>query len=84
MQGYVNQSIPAHPQLRRADRLMEERGDQRVQVQRQLADYLATINLSAAPEWTYMLKTLPHPTGRGTHVIITEYDLPRETIEPHE
>jgi streptogramin lyase len=84
MQGYVNQSIPAHPQLRRAERLMEERGDQRVQVQRQLADYLATINLSAAPQWTYMLKTLPRPTGRGTHVIITEYDLPRETIEPHD
>ena len=84
MQGYVNQSIPAHPQLRRADRLMEERGDQRVQVQRQLADYLATINLRAAPEWTYTLKTLPRPTGRGTRVIITEYDLPRETIEPHD
>ena len=63
MQGYVNQSIPAHPQLRRADRLMEERGDQRVQVQRQLADYLATINLGAAPEWIYTLKTLPRPTG---------------------
>src|SRR5260370_5954576 len=30
MQGYVNQSIPAHPQLRRAEPLMEERGDQRV------------------------------------------------------
>src|SRR5882672_3307529 len=29
MQGYVNQSIPQHPQLRRAERLMEERGDQR-------------------------------------------------------
>ena len=39
MQGYVNQSIPAHPQLRRAERLMEERGDQRVQVHRNLAEY---------------------------------------------
>ena len=27
MQGYVNQSIPQHPQLRRGERLMEERGD---------------------------------------------------------
>jgi hypothetical protein len=27
MQGYVNQSIPQHPQLRKAERLMEERGD---------------------------------------------------------
>ena len=84
MQGYVNQSIPAHPQLRRAERLMEERGDQRVQVQRQLADYLATINLSNTPQWRYALKTLPRPTGRATRVIITEYDLPRETIEPHD
>jgi virginiamycin B lyase len=84
MQGYVNQSIPAHPQLRHADRLMEERGDQRVQVQRRLADYLATVNLSAGPQWTYTLKTLPRPTGRGTRVIMTEYDLPRETIEPHD
>src|SRR5262249_47986158 len=50
MQGYVNQSIPAHPQLRRAERLREERGDQRVQVQRTLAEYLATINLSKAPQ----------------------------------
>ena len=84
MQGYVNQSIPANPQLRRADRLMEERGDQRVQVQRQLADYLATINLSRGPRWSYTLKTLARPTGRGTRVVVTEYDLPRETIEPHD
>ena len=27
MQSYVNQSIPQHPQLRKAERLMEERGD---------------------------------------------------------
>ena len=44
MQGYVNQSIPQHPQLRKAERLMEERGDQRVQVYRATAEYLATIN----------------------------------------
>ena len=30
------------------------------------------------------LKTLPRPTGKATHVIITEYDLPRPTIEPHD
>ena len=39
MQGYVNQSIPQHPQLRKAERLMEERGDQRVQVYRSTAEY---------------------------------------------
>src|SRR5262249_48941381 len=52
MQGYVNQSIPAHPQLRRAERLMEERGDQRVQVYRAAAEYLSTINLSTGSQWS--------------------------------
>src|SRR5450631_1366737 len=84
MQGYVNQSIPAHPQLRRAERLMEERGDQRVQVYRALADYLGTINLSAGSPWSYPLKTFARPSGRATRVIYTEYRLPRETISPHD
>jgi len=84
MQGYVNQSIPLHPQLRKAERRMEERGDQRVQVYRSTAEYLATINIGEGTKWTYPLKTLPRPTGRATRVIYTEYDLPRETIEPHD
>jgi streptogramin lyase len=84
MQGYVNQSIPAHPQLRKAERLMEERGDQRVQVYRAAAEFLASVNLSATPQWKYALKTLPRPSGRATRVIYTEYDLGRETIEPHD
>ncbi|HEY2212091.1 MAG TPA: carboxypeptidase regulatory-like domain-containing protein [Bradyrhizobium sp.] len=84
MQGYVNQSIPAHPQLRRAERLMEERGDQRVQVYRGAAEYLASINLSSRSQWDFELKTLPRPTGAATRVIYTEYDLPRETISPHD
>ncbi len=84
MQGYVNQSIPQHPQLRKAERLMEERGDQRVQVFRSTAEYLATINRSAAQKWSYELKTHARPTGRATRVVYTEYDLPRETISPHD
>jgi virginiamycin B lyase len=84
MQGYVNQSIPAAPQLRRAERLMEERGDQRVQVYRGLADFLSTINLSAGVPWRYPLKVNARPKGKATRVIITEYDLPRETIQPHD
>ncbi|HYR35213.1 MAG TPA: carboxypeptidase regulatory-like domain-containing protein, partial [Burkholderiales bacterium] len=84
MQGYVNQSIPQHPQLRKAERLMEERGDQRVQVYRSTAEYLSTINLAEAAKWGYELQTLPRPRGRATKVVYTEYDLPRETIEPHD
>src|SRR5438445_784254 len=33
MQGYVNQSIPQHPQLRKAERLMEEGDDRQVRPQ---------------------------------------------------
>ena len=84
MQGYVNQSIPAAPQLRRGERRMEERGDQRVQVYRGMADFLGGVNLSSGPQWNYALKTLPRPKGRSTRVVITEYDLPRETIQPHD
>jgi virginiamycin B lyase len=84
MQGYVNQSIPAHPQLRKAERLMEERGDQRVQVYRANAEFLASINLSTRSQWNYELKTMPRPSGAAARVIYTEYDLPRETISPHD
>jgi len=84
MQGYVNQSIPQHPQLRKAERLMEERGDQRVQVYRSTAEYLSTINLAESPKWGYELKTFARPSGRATRVVYTEYDLPRETISPHD
>jgi len=84
MQSYVNQSIPSHPQLRRAERLREERGDQRVQVYRAAAEYLASINLSSRPAWNFEFKLAARPTGVATRVIYTEYDLPGETIEPHD
>jgi virginiamycin B lyase len=48
------------------------------------AEFLASINLSKGPERSYTYKTLPRPTGRATHVVVTEYDLPRKTIEPHD
>jgi virginiamycin B lyase len=48
------------------------------------AEFLASINLSKGPERSYTYKTLPRPTGRATHVVVTEYELPRKTIEPHD
>jgi streptogramin lyase len=84
MQGYVNQSIPQHPQLRRGERRMEERGDQRVQVYRAAAEFWATVNLGAKQRWSFDLVPFPRPGGRATRVIYTEYDLPRETISPHD
>src|SRR5437762_717646 len=48
------------------------------------AEWLATVNRSKGPAGGYPFKTLPRPTGRATRVIVTEYDLPRKTIEPHD
>jgi virginiamycin B lyase len=54
------------------------------QRQQEAADYFATINLSAGDSWEFPFKTLPRPKGRATHVIVTEYDLPRQVAMPHD
>jgi hypothetical protein len=84
MQGYVQQSLPIHPQLRPAERLMEEQGEDRIEIYRAAAHFLSTINLSTTDQWKYELKTLPRPKGAATRVIYTEYDLPREEMAPHD
>jgi virginiamycin B lyase len=48
------------------------------------AEWLAGINLSGQDTWSWPLKTLPRLTGKSTHVIITEYDMPNKKIEPHD
>jgi virginiamycin B lyase len=84
MGTYANQSVPTRVQKRLAERLMEERGEGRNKVQEERAEFMASINLSETETWNYELKTLPRPTGDATKVIITEYDLPRNSIEPHD
>ncbi|MCX7150960.1 MAG: carboxypeptidase regulatory-like domain-containing protein [Proteobacteria bacterium] len=78
MVKYANNSTMARVQTRIVERGYDENG------LRKLAEYLATINLSKGPQWSYPLKTLPRPAGRATRVLITEYDLPRKTIAPHD
>ena len=58
--------------------------EQRQAAWRRQAEYLATINLSAGPQWSYPFKTLARPTGKATKVIYTEYDLPQRTRQPHD
>jgi virginiamycin B lyase len=53
-------------------------------IARKLADYLATLNLSSKPTHSFDFKMSPRATGRATRVIITEYDLPRKEIQPHD
>jgi virginiamycin B lyase len=84
MTTYANQSVPTRPQKRKAERLLEERGDNRNKAQEDRAEFLASINLSETETWDYELKMLPRPAGAATQVIITEYDLPRNSIEPHD
>src|SRR5690348_13142731 len=79
MQGYANNTTTQHPQLRVAERELSEKRA------RDLADYVASVNLSGGREtWAFPLKPLPRPHGRATRVIITEYALPRPTIAPHD
>jgi streptogramin lyase len=95
MAGYYPGSTPLHPQrlvgsARRnlgggAGSAMGGEGgmssDPRAKA---AADWLATVNLSKGPTHNYLFKTLARPSGRATRVIVTEYDLPRKTIEPHD
>jgi streptogramin lyase len=81
MTGYYPGSTPEYPQ-----RLI---GDARRSLgqgpgMRAIAEYLASVNLSKDETWSYPLKTLARPKGRATHVVITEYDLPRKQIQPHD
>jgi virginiamycin B lyase len=48
------------------------------------ANYFATVNLSSTDRWEFPFKTLPRPKGRATHLIVTEYDLPRPVAMPHD
>jgi streptogramin lyase len=46
--------------------------------------YLAALNLSAKPQHGFEMQLTPRAKGRATRVIITEYDLPRKEIQPHD
>jgi virginiamycin B lyase len=76
MRGYSEQAVPEHP--------VSLPYKVSVQPDPAFARYLTTINLNGTSEWKYPLKPRPRPTGRATHVIITEYDLPDPGRLPHD
>ncbi len=83
MGTYSPGSTPTHPQ----PLLPGPRGERAPIAQSQMrptAEWLASVNMSTTDTREYELKTLPRPKGRATHVIITEYDLPRKTAQPHD
>jgi virginiamycin B lyase len=79
MLGYAAVSQPIKPQ-----RLADPERAGRPEQYRRFAEYLATINLSGVESWQYPLKPMQRASGQSTRVIITEYDLPRATTEPHD
>jgi len=81
MSGYYPGATPVYPQRLTGDARRNVGQGAGAQA---LADYLASVNLSQNETWNYDLKTFPRPTGRATHVIVTEYDLPRRQIQPHD
>lgn len=77
--------VPGPRQLRQqAARGDVENNGPRGAAIRRTAEYLAGVNLSKGPDWSYPLQTMPRPKGRETHVIITTYDLPRSETMPHD
>ena len=81
MGGYYPGASDFHPQ-----RLVgnAKRPPVNAAMARPFADYLAALNLSSKEIHGFDLKPNPRATGRATRVIITEYDLPRKEIQPHD
>ncbi|TMH40184.1 MAG: hypothetical protein E6H54_19685 [Betaproteobacteria bacterium] len=79
MAGYTNNSHAERPQVRLVAR--DPMRDFGPNIERDAA-FLATVNRgpAAAP---YTLQTLPRVSGKGTRVVITEYQLPRKMM-PHD
>lgn len=78
MVGYAPGSIPIRPQVRPHQTFDHPERFAAI------AGYLSSINLSSGPERKYPLKLLPRAQGRATHVVVTEYKLPRPDMQPHD
>jgi virginiamycin B lyase len=86
MANYPALAFPLMPQILPVQRQGpgEDPLEQRQAARQKMADYLCSINLSSAKDWGYSFRTLPRPRGRDTKVIMTEYDLPKPTRQPHD
>jgi streptogramin lyase len=82
MGTYSPGSTPTHPQ----PLLPGPRGERGMApaAAASAATFLASINMSTSDTREWPLKAAPRPKGKATHVIITEYDLPRRDAQPHD
>ncbi|HLH98325.1 MAG TPA: carboxypeptidase regulatory-like domain-containing protein [Xanthobacteraceae bacterium] len=84
MGRYAPETVPTHLQLIKSGGARSERPRVPAAMMDAAADYLASVNLSGNDQEGFTLKRLPRPKGRATHVIVTEYDLPRKEAQPHD
>src|SRR5260370_33831544 len=89
MSHYTPESFPLMPQPHMPSRtgggeLNTEQQAQQQQNRRKQAEYLASLNLSATPQWNYPLQPLPRVKGLGNRAFSPEYDLPNPTQQPHD
>src|SRR5947207_5905849 len=80
MAGYANNSHATRPQVRLIAR--DPMRDFGPNIGRD-AQYLATLNLSG-DTWSYSPQPMPRVSGKSTRVVITEYELPRQPLMPHD
>jgi streptogramin lyase len=82
MLRYAQNTMPIAPQMRTGEStglLVQQ--PERLQ---RLAEYLASVNLSASETFPYELKTLKRVSGKGTRAVITTYKLAKQTDQPHD
>ena len=84
MGRYAPESVPTRPQLLLAGGPRSERPRVPAAMMDAASEYLANANVNNPDSEGFTFKTLPRPKGRATHVIVTEYDLPRKEALPHD
>jgi virginiamycin B lyase len=84
MGRYAPESVPTRPQLLLAGGPRSERPRVPANLMDAAAEFLVNANVSNPDSEGFNFKRLPRPKGRSTHVIVTEYDLPRKEALPHD
>src|SRR4051812_31917973 len=80
---YAPMTVPARPQMIVTGGARSERMRVPEPLIKQAAQYLVDVGVHN-PDRDYAFKTLPRPKGRGTKVVITEWDLPRKEALVHD
>jgi streptogramin lyase len=84
MGRYAPETVPTRPQLLLAGGPRSERPRVPANMMDAAAGFLVNASVNNPDSEDFNFKRLPRPKGRATHVIVTEYDLPRKEALPHD